>query len=118
MTLIAESQLSGNLCNRVPLSQETLSLSNPHTLQIGVRGHAHLPFKDPMDIVRTEPDQPGQLGQRDRLGKVLVEVVSYLLDCRPFLSNGWLRRTDLRIPGDEQSARLQETSFPFERRHS
>src|SRR4051812_48208911 len=43
MTLIAESQLSGNLCNRVPLSQETLSLSNPHTLQMGVRGHAHLP---------------------------------------------------------------------------
>jgi hypothetical protein len=115
MTLIAESQLSGNLRDRLPLSQETLGLSNSHTLQVGVRGHAHLPFKDAMDIVRTEPDQQSQLSQRDRLGKVLVEVVAYLLDCRPFLSNGWLRRTDFRIPGDEQSAHLQETRFPFER---
>src|SRR5260221_12036452 len=46
---------------------------------------------------------------------MLVEVVTHLLDGRPFLSNGWLRRTDFRIPGDEQRARLQETRFPFER---
>jgi len=52
MTLIAESQLGGNLRNRLPMSQEALGLSNPHALQIGVRGQVHLPFKDAMDVIR------------------------------------------------------------------
>src|SRR5258708_3895088 len=115
MTLIAESQLSGNLRDPLPLSQETLGLSNSHTLQAGVRGHTHLPFKDAMDIVRTQPDQQSQLSQPHWLGKGRGEVGACLLDCRPFRTNGWLRRTDLSIPRDEQSAQLQETSFPFER---
>ncbi len=115
MTLIAEAQISGHLCNRVPLSQEALGLSNAHALQIGVRGQAHFPFKDAMDIVGAEPDQSGQLSQRDWLGKVLVEVAAHLLDGPLFLSSSSLRGTDFRIAGDEQGACLQETRFPFER---
>jgi hypothetical protein len=80
MTLIAESQLVGNLHKRVSLSQETLGLSDTHTLQICVRWHAHFPLKNTMQIVRTEPDQLSQLSQRDVLGKVLVEAVAHALN--------------------------------------
>ena len=115
MALTTKPNLSRYLCEWFACLDQPLGVTNAYAFQIGIRRHPNFGTKYAQQMVRTERDVFGQLGQADALGKMFIDIVACPLDCFSLPAQSLFVRVDVGVALDELRQGPGKARLTFER---